>query len=166
MKIRKLCAEDAISYRNIRLEALQTNPEAFGSSYDDEKNRPLEMFAKRLSSEGTYTFGAFIEERLVGTITLIRETSQKTAHKANIFAMYVNPDERCTGVGRALLSSAIEHAKALVGIEQINLTVVSTNQSAKALYESMGFRVYGTEIRALKLANETYLDENYMVLFI
>jgi hypothetical protein len=32
IEIRRLAREDAVLYRDIRLEALQANPEAFGSS--------------------------------------------------------------------------------------------------------------------------------------
>ena len=35
----------------------------------------------------------------------------------------------------------INQAKTLVDVEQINLTVVSSNESAKGLYKSLGFHV-------------------------
>lgn len=37
MEIRLLTAQDATSYRTLRLEGLQTNPEAFGSSFERGK---------------------------------------------------------------------------------------------------------------------------------
>ncbi|MGN4125083.1 GNAT family N-acetyltransferase [Lysinibacillus sphaericus] len=48
-------------------------------------------------------------------------------------------------------------------MEQINLTVVSENSSAKKLYKSLGFKVYGVERNALKF-NGQYFNENLMVL--
>jgi len=59
----------------------------------------------------------------------------------------------------------INKAKELEGIEQLNLTVVTTNTSAKRLYASLGFEVFGTEKRALKVG-QRYVDEDYMVLFL
>lgn len=41
MKIRQLISQDAQQYLNMRLEALQKNPEAFASSYQEEKYSSL-----------------------------------------------------------------------------------------------------------------------------
>ena len=47
IEIRRLAQEDAadaIRYRDIRLEALQANPEAFGSTFEIENAHPLSRF--------------------------------------------------------------------------------------------------------------------------
>ena len=48
-------------------------------------------------------------------------------------------------------------------MEQLELSVVTTSLAARRLYHSLGFVVYGTEPRALKLG-EQYWDEDLMVL--
>ena len=68
------------------------------------------------------------------------------------------------GVGRALLAELIGQIELLPGMEQVALAVSRQNASAKALYESLGFQVYGCEKRALKVADE-YVDEELMVLY-
>ncbi|WP_108669253.1 GNAT family N-acetyltransferase [Peribacillus acanthi] len=165
MAIRQLTEYDAEQYRVIRLESLQNAPEAFGSSYEEEKERPLDFFRSRLQSDYSLTFGAFECDILVGVVTLVKETKLKLKHRANIFAMYVLPEYRGTGLGNKLISEAINKAKEWTDVEQINLTVVSTNKSAKRLYQSIGFEVFGEEKRALKLDGR-YLDEQHMVLFL
>lgn len=77
--------------------------------------------------------------------------------------MYVAPEARSTGLGKALMLEVIKMARNLNGLEQLNLSVVSTNISAKKLYESLGFETYGLERNALK-QNEEYFDEEFMVL--
>ncbi|SEN23153.1 Ribosomal protein S18 acetylase RimI [Mesobacillus persicus] len=166
MEIRRLKSEDAKSYQKVRLEALKNNPEAFGSSYAEEKDRSIETYAERLASDESITIGAFQEAELVGTVTLFREKYLKLSHKANIFAMYVQPDKRGLGVGKKLLLEAINQANTIDGIEQLNLTVVATNEPAKNLYTSLGFEVFGRERHALKFEDGTYLDEEHMVLFL
>jgi RimJ/RimL family protein N-acetyltransferase len=52
----------------------------------------------------------------------------------------------------------------LPGLEQVALAVSRQNVGAKALYESLGFEVYGCEKRALKVGDE-YVDEELMVLY-
>jgi hypothetical protein len=44
IEIRRLAREDAVLYRDIRLEALQANPEAFGSTFEVEDAQPLSLF--------------------------------------------------------------------------------------------------------------------------
>jgi len=41
MEIRQLSSEDAALYKVLRLEALRNHPEAFGSDYEAEKDRPV-----------------------------------------------------------------------------------------------------------------------------
>ncbi len=164
MNIRLLTAADAEVYRELRLEGLQTNPEAFGSSFEEEKDISLESFASRIEGQGTFTFGAFNQEDLLGVATLVQGNKVKLKHKASIFAVYVSPKKRGLGIGKQLMVEVINQAKRLVDVEQINLTVVSTNESAKGLYTSLGFHVFGTERNALKIGQQ-YFDEEYMVLF-
>ena len=48
IEIRRLVQEDAadaVLYRDIRLEALQANPEAFGSTFEVENAQPLSLFS-------------------------------------------------------------------------------------------------------------------------
>lgn len=164
MDIRLLQMADAESYRELRLEALQSNPEAFGSSYEEEKEYNLEVYKNRFKSKDSLTFGAFEKEKLIGTVTLFRETKVKMKHRANIFAMYVTADKRGSGIGRRLLTEAIQKAKELDGVEQIYLTVMAANEPAKKLYASFGFEIYGKEKRALKIG-DSYYDEEHMVIF-
>lgn len=167
MNIRILKEEDAQVYQSLRLRALQTNPEAFGSTYEREVAFTQEMVEERIrATEDSYGLGAFGEKgELLGVVRFVRETGMKEKHKGTIYGMYVAPETRGQGVGRALLQEVISRAKDFDGLEQIRLQVVSTNESAKKLYQSFGFETYGVEPRAL-LHNGQYLDEDMMVLFL
>ncbi|MEA3319646.1 MAG: GNAT family N-acetyltransferase [Bacillota bacterium] len=163
MKIRQLTSADAEVYRTIRLEALKNKPEAFSSSYEDEVEFTVEKYRGRFDNDHTYTFGAFEGNNLVGTVTLVCETKKKIKHRATIVAMYVKPDQRKLGVGKALMNVAINKAKELKKIEQIYLTVTAGNEPAKRLYTSLGFVTYGVDRNGLKIA-DTYFDEELMML--
>ena len=165
MNIRRLNPLDAETYLVIRLEALQNNPEAFGSSYEEEKDQPVEKYILRFQSGDSITLGAFVDDQLVGVVTLFRESLAKLQHRANIIAMYVAPNQRGLGIGKSLVVEAIKVANDWAGVEQVNLTVVTTNEPAKKLYASLGFEVFGTEKRALKVS-DSYFDEEHMVLFL
>ncbi|MFS0671788.1 N-acetyltransferase family protein [Ornithinibacillus sp. 179-J 7C1 HS] len=166
MMIRLLDPTDAKQYATLRLEALKENPEAFSASFEEEseKENPIQLYEKRFSNTH-YNLGAFDEETLVGMVSLVPETKLKLKHKANIFAMYVTPDYRGKGIGKALLEAAINQAKQIEGLIKINLAVVSINYGAKALYKQMGFETFGIDEKAIKIRN-VYLDEEYMSLFL
>lgn len=165
MIIRRLVPQDAESYLTLRLKALQNSPDAFGSTYEEEKDYPVDKYKIRFQSEDSFTFGAFENDELVGMITLVKEQRIKLCHKANIVAMYVSPEKRGSGFGKALLKEAIRMSKELQCIEQVYLTVLTTNEVAKILYSSLGFEIFATEKRALKL-DGIYFDEDLMVLFL
>jgi ribosomal protein S18 acetylase RimI-like enzyme len=165
MDIRLLKPEDAKEYKKIRLEALQNSPEAFSSSFDEEKGNPVEAYENRLHSAESFTFGAFERDRLMGVTTFLKEKKSKLKHRANIVAMYVSPEKRGMGIGKSLMLAAIQKGKEMEEIEQINLCVVSTNESAKKLYTSLGFKAFGIEKRALKIEGR-YFDDEHMVLFL
>ena len=46
-------------------------------------------------------------------------------------------------------------------VERVNLTVTAVNEAALHLYQRHGFRIYGTEPDALKVAGRNY-DEHLM----
>ncbi|GIO64012.1 N-acetyltransferase [Paenibacillus cineris] len=164
MEIRILDSQDAQIYRELRLKSLKENPEAFLTTYEIEKDKPIEQLRRNLiASDHRFTLGAFINGGLIGIVTFVRESNPKIVHKGNIYAMYVTPEFREKGIGKSLVQELINKAKHCEGLEQINLTVISNNNAAKRLYETIGFVTYGTEQNALKNGYQ-YWDENLMVL--
>ncbi|TMU88377.1 GNAT family N-acetyltransferase [Bacillus sp. BHET2] len=167
MEIRLLDERHAEDYWHLRLEMLQQSPSSFGSSYEEAIARPdpIQTIAGRIISEGSFTFGCFEDNQLVGAVTLVREASLKMRHKASIYAVYVQPSYRGKGFARELIEAAITLSKETEGIEQLMITVVTSNETARGLYHSCGFIPFGTEKRALKY-NHEYFDEELMVLFL
>lgn len=167
MLIRVLEEEDASFYRQIRLTALRTDPDAYGSTYEREARFALETFAERIKpGAARFTLGAVGDGgggTLAGIASFVREESLKTSHKGNVYGVYVAPEMRGAGVGRALMLDLIGRARALDGLEQLNLAVMSDNLAAKRLYASVGFEPYGVERRALKYGGR-YFDEDFMAL--
>jgi ribosomal protein S18 acetylase RimI-like enzyme len=163
VEIRALGPADAAAYRALRLRGLREHPEAFGSSYEESRDRPLEEVLARFARPESVLLGAEEDGRLIGTVSCQRETYQKARHRATITGMYVAAEAQGRGVGGALLDAAIGHARGWAGLEQVHLTVVTANAAAGRLYRGRGFVVYGLELRALKIGDR-YVDEELMVL--
>jgi RimJ/RimL family protein N-acetyltransferase len=155
--VRRLAPAEGAAYREIRLEALRLNPEAFGSAFEAESARPLEHFSERVAS--CPVFGAFRGGEIVGMAGFWDREGAKDAHKGYLWGMYVRADSRNAGVGRILAKAVIEYARQHV--EVLQLDVVSENEAARRLYASLGFVEYGIERKALKQGGR-YYDEVLM----
>ena len=155
VKIRILGAADAGAFQALRLRGLRESPAAFGSTLEEEVGRSIEEVAERLAELRSVprraTFGAFDENgSLLGVAACVQQGGIKMRHKANVFAMYVSPDARGRGVGRALVARLIEHARGWEGVERLTLTVTDTQQTARRLYLAAGFQVFGSEPDGLR----------------
>jgi ribosomal protein S18 acetylase RimI-like enzyme len=157
--LRRLRPEDVDDYVRIRLLALRTDPESFGSLHDVEAARPVEEHAKRLA--GSMVFGAYDGETIVGMAGFRQETGRRDVHKATVWGVFVDPACRGRGVACMLMAAVIEAAQAVV--EQLLLNVVEGNAAALALYRRLGFAQYGLEPRSLKTPTG-YVNQVLMVL--
>lgn len=167
MEVRILTETDAETFWNFRLRALRENPESFGASYEEILERGIggvtQGLRKKEIASDDVTFGAFEGGKLVGIAGFRREEEVKKRHKGIIWGMFVPQEFRGKGIGKALLQGAIDYAKSLPDLEQINLSVVLTSREARHLFISMGFETYGLERHALKL-HDRYFDQELMVL--
>ena len=161
IQIRRLAPSERDAYREIRLEALRLNPEAFGSTFEAESVRPLEHFSERVTQ--CPVFGAFRGEEIVGMAGFWGREGAKDAHKGYLWGMYVRSDARSTGVGRKLAEAVLGYAREHVEILQLD--VVSENEAARRLYASLGFVEYGIERKALK-QHGRYYDEVLMAKYL
>jgi RimJ/RimL family protein N-acetyltransferase len=156
-EVRPLRADEAATWRAIRLEALRLHPEAFGAAFENEAAQPLSFFAGRLTAG--VTFGGFQDQELLGSVGFLVQAGAKREHKGMLWGMYVRQAARGTGLARGLIEALLDHARGRV--ELIQLTVVADNPIARRMYASFGFEPYGIEERALKVEGR-YLDDVLM----
>ncbi|WP_354066977.1 GNAT family N-acetyltransferase [Bradyrhizobium sp. OAE829] len=98
LQIRRLQVSDAALYRDIRLEALQKNPEAFGSTFEKERAEPLSWFEARLGLADV--FAAFVDGTIAGIAGYSAQENLKQAHKGRLWTMYVRAAARNMGLGK------------------------------------------------------------------
>jgi ribosomal protein S18 acetylase RimI-like enzyme len=156
-----LTCTDAVAYRDIRLEGLRCHPEAFASTFEDERDRPLDCFKELITQ--SRIFGAVLAQKLVGVVGVRSYAEVKQRHKAMIWGMYVRREARQYGIGERLIDAAVSHVPGHV--EQLQLAVVTENEAARRLYAKAGFIEYGHQINALKHGGR-YHDDILMVKFL
>jgi ribosomal protein S18 acetylase RimI-like enzyme len=164
--IRVLGENDALELLTLRLRALRDAPDSFLSTYEAEAAESESVTAERLrrtaDAKDSGVLGAFEDGALVGMLGIVRDTQRKASHRAHLWGMYVAPEARKRGIGRALLDAAIARLRA-AGVEQLHLTVSTKADSARRLYRHVGFALIGTLREAMK-DGERYVDEELMVL--
>jgi len=156
-EIRRLNAIDAAAYRKIRLEALQSRPDAFGSAYESECDLPRDAFVEKLARDAV--FGAFAADALLGIAGFHRLDGARENHKGLLWSMYVRETARGGDVADALVKAVVDHASGEV--EALLLAVGVHNEAARRLYRRHSFVEYGREPRALKVG-DVYYDEIMM----
>ena len=160
-KIRLLTPGEAALYRDIRLEGLRQDPDAFSATFEHESAMELSWFAERIVKGNV--FGALVGGELVGVAGYWPQGGAKESHKATLWGMYVRFSARGSGLGRHLIEAVVEHATGRV--EQLQLGVATGNAAALRLYIKSGFSEYGREMKALK-QDSRYIDEILMVRFL
>lgn len=163
--IRSLTGEDASAFITLRAKGLELSPEAFGESLEEFKAQSLDAVTQRLlaaESYGGFTLGGFRDDgTLVGVVGMRVQQGIKSRHRGLVWGMFVSPEERGNGLGRALLEECVARSRRVHDLEQLMLSVVVDNVAATNLYRSVGFEVYGKDPRALKVDGRD-LDEYLM----
>ncbi|CAK5277310.1 unnamed protein product [Mycena citricolor] len=143
---------DITKYIGLRLLALKTNPEAFGSTYDRESKEPFEEFRKRLNVKGRQTFVARRTvqgggEEWVGTASILAPEmldELQGGYRHVLVGMWVHADYRRNGLAKRLINAGREWVRiSTQGLPEekrrLTLEVHGHNSAASALYEALGF---------------------------
>lgn len=165
MEIRKVTGEEALEVHALRLRGLQESPQAFGATYEEDAALSEEVVRNRFSSSDyEFCLGAFdADGAIVGMVSFVRPRRVKWRHSGAIYGMYVAPEVRGRGVGKALMIRLIEEAKTIPGLERLALDVVPSQVAARALYRSLGFVTWGCDPDALK-DDDRYYDVEHLAL--
>lgn len=154
--VRVLTVDDWSAYRTIRLDALRTDPDAFGSSLDQESAFTEEEWRARVTPPGGAVFAVDGGSGIVATGAVITDWTDPAVRV--LVAMWTDAVHRGLGHGRRIVEAAIEHARG-TGAVSIRCSVTEGNDGAARLYESCGFvRTGETEQRESDGLCHTHLE--------
>ena len=140
MRIRELERHEWALFRELRLRALADSPDAFARTLAEALGEDDAYWVKLTESVtvpgGQVMLVAEVQGRPVGmAFGLFDKERAKTGHAAG---MWVDPDARGRGAGRALLDAAIAWARSRA-LDRLELWVTQGNSPAVRLYERAGF---------------------------
>ena len=149
--ITRLPVERWQEYRELRLRALKTDPQAFGQSWAEAVNHPEERWRQRLiDAEQGKSWLVFAERdgTLIGMSGAYQWPEDIEANRAMIIAMFVDELARGHGHGERLMQAVVDELAA-AGLTSAILAVNPVQTAAVRLYEKMGFRITGTEVNTM-----------------
>lgn len=141
MRLRLVREDEADRLREIRLACLAADPDAFTSTRADEEARPEGWWTRWATRSATgvdqATFVVTDDRDGWHGLALVRADDEHPG-EAVINSMWVAPDARGNGCGRALCDACIAWA-AERGFSAVNLCVMLGNDAALQLYQAAGF---------------------------
>ena len=142
--VRRVTADDADRLREIRLDALAADPEAFGSTLQRDEALPDEHWRVWAAASATggdqAVFVGEAETGLVGLVAGFRDTARP--RDIHLVSMWVASSWRGAGLGRRLVDALVTWARES-DADGVTLWVTDQNDGARRLYEAVGFRSTG-----------------------
>ncbi|WP_439889409.1 GNAT family N-acetyltransferase [Pseudomonas sp. MBLB4123] len=128
------------TYRSLRLSSLKDSPDSFGSTFEREAEYSDDEWMSRLNLPSREDTALPLVAEVNGVPSglawgLLHQAESKTAH---IYQMWVRPESRGMGIGRALIEYIISWATASQ-LSSLSLAVTTSNSAAISLYHSLGF---------------------------
>ncbi|MCE2927002.1 MAG: GNAT family N-acetyltransferase [Rickettsiales bacterium] len=134
-------------------------------SYTREEMMPERSLAYWMTAPDTHCYVADVKGKVAGIATIRRNRTGRAEHVANA-SFIVHPDYRRMGIATALGKHALKTAKRLgYRAMQFNF-VVSTNQVAVELWQSLGMKIVGTLPEGFRHAKRGYVDVYVMHRFL
>jgi len=107
--------------------------ETFSKTVDEESE-----FLRHLDFRYILFLVAIVDRKLVASADIQRGRFSKNAHTASL-GIGVHKSVRGLGLGKAIMEDLLRWARE-EGVRKVTLAVFATNQSAVALYQSLGFK--------------------------
>jgi ribosomal protein S18 acetylase RimI-like enzyme len=156
ISFKKVSPEDWEKFREIRLKGLQSDPQAFGGTFESESQEGEDYWKERFSNPERCFYAAEEEGVFVATAG-----SKKIAEDNwMIVAVYTLPEFRGKNISKELIKRIIGEAKK-TGAAKVSLMVNPMQESAVKLYEKLGFQTIKIE-KDQKMGDGKIYDEYYM----
>jgi GNAT superfamily N-acetyltransferase len=140
VRIRQLEPHEWALIRELRLRALADSPDAFARTLAEALGENDAYWVKLAGSvtqpDGQVVLVALVEGRPVGLAFGLFDRERATT--GHVAGMWVDPEARGRGVGRALLESVIVWARSRA-LDRLELWVTKGNGAAVRLCERAGF---------------------------
>ncbi|MGI9665909.1 MAG: GNAT family N-acetyltransferase [Acidimicrobiia bacterium] len=156
--VRDMTADEWPAWRDLRLRALRDDPDSFDEVYEESLAEPDEYWIEMLVPTADHPRAQLLLAELDGVLVGIAFSSVASdLEEHRLGAMYVTPEARGRGVGRAIAEHAVAWGSGF-GVDRFELWVTEGNAAAVGLYRSLGYEPTETS-RPLREGSDRIIRE-------
>jgi RimJ/RimL family protein N-acetyltransferase len=139
VSIRPLLPGDWQLYRTIRLQALQTDPRCFSSTFARENANADQKWQNQLDNPDVGTFGLFCDQNIIGLTGIGIKRDDLTKRWARLWGSWIAPAHRGCGYSDLLYTARLDWARAHPTIEWIEVSHRDGNEASRRANQRHGF---------------------------
>lgn len=143
--IRQLKPDDWAILQNVRLTALQSDPNSFGSWYANEAHKTEADWRKQLEFADGAIFGLFDGDTAIGMTGVAVDRNDPSKTRGVLWGSWIHPDYRGKGLSKLLYEARIGWAKAHPTMEILMVSHRAHNTASKFANQKHGFVYKKTE---------------------
>ncbi len=154
IEIRKLTRNDWQIFKELRLQMLKEEPQAFARTYDEVSKRTDEEWIENTENEESGILAVWLDGKLAG----MNGYYYPERSIVEIWGMFIRSEFRGMGLGKKLMDEIEKEIRKDRNVKKIRTEVTTTQIPAWELYKKLGFLEVGRKIGATKFNDELYDD--------
>lgn len=139
ISIRSLTPADWQDFRAIRLEALQSHPGMFGSTYAKESGYGAAEWQDWLGAEGKRMFGLYAAGQIVGVTGVVTSRDDGNGATGMLVASYIKPGFRGRNLSDPLYKARIDWAVDYLPWAKLIVSHRASNEPSRRANQRHGF---------------------------
>lgn len=140
IRIKRLDEDDWLAFSRIRLTALKTDPNVFGSNYERESQFSEADWRDSLNKNDSALFMIFDDDTPVGITGISIDRNDPTGKTALLWGSWLAPEYRGKGLSALMYQSRINWAKEQPSVEKIIVSHRASNLASKYANQKHGFK--------------------------
>lgn len=157
ISIKKLTKEDWKIYKEIRLQMLSEEPQAYSQTLEELSSRNDEDWKEKTAANNMSILSIWTDGKLAGMNGLFYENRETVA----IWGMFIRKEFRRIGFGKKLMEEIEKEIRKDRNVKRIQVSVTTSQVPALELYKMLGFKEIGRIKGKIKFNGESY-DEILM----
>ncbi len=137
--IRRLTEDDWLEFSQVRLKALQTDPEVFGSNYESESQMTEAEWRRRFQPDDSAIFLIYEDETPIGMTCVGVDRDDPTKKIALFWGSWLAPRFRRKGLSELMYQARINWANQHPTVERLVVSHRASNLASKYANQKHGF---------------------------
>lgn len=146
-KIRLLKRNDWALLKEIRLNALKTDPAVFSSNHAKEAKKTDETWKAQLDDENAACFGIFDGHRIIGMTGVAIDREDPSKKTALLWGSWLQPEYRRKGLSKMIYEERIGWARKHPTCEKVIVSHRASNIASKKANQNYDFVLKGKVLR-------------------